>query len=105
MLLVDWCIGVLGEGIEIRFADRHWAVGIVYAFGAVIGVLVYWYIGGRALALHAGLKSRLHIHIKGSVAKQRPPKLFTIHHSSFIIRKRSFRFLIPHFFVLKGARK
>ncbi len=34
----------------------------------------------------------------GSVAKQRQPKSFTIHHSPFIIRERSFRFrfLIPH---------
>ena len=45
-----------GDGIG------HWALGMRHAFGAIIGVMVYWLlvIGDKTLALHhAGLKSRL----------------------------------------------
>ncbi len=45
-------------------------------------LLVYWYIGGRALALHAGLKSRL----QKTALQSNAPKLFTIHHSPFTIK-------------------
>ncbi|WP_292659011.1 hypothetical protein [Nitratifractor sp.] len=94
--------------------SRQSAVGSKCAFGAVIGISVYWHIGDKVKALYTGLKSYLQKfalrsnapkfkiqHPKSiikSVAMQRQPKSFTIHHSPFIIRKRSFhfRFLIPH---------
>jgi len=53
-------------------AISHWSLVIGGAFGAVISVLVYWYIG--------------------SVAQQRQPK-FSILNSQFSIKNR---FLIPH---------
>ena len=61
LLLVYWCIGVLGAGLELCIA---------------------------------GLKSRL----LSIASLSDAPKLFTIHHSPFTIRKRSFRFrfLTPH---------
>ncbi len=53
-------------------------------FGAVllvIGILVYWYMGGRALALHfAGLKSLLQKYALRSNAQK-----FSILHSPFSI--------------------
>jgi len=103
-------------------ASRKSQVARSVAFGDVIG---YWLlvIGGRAEALHcAGLKS----HLQKIALQSNAPKPFTIHHSpftlswdgnptlrnwllvpnlrflihhsSFIIRKPSFRFrfLIPH---------
>ncbi len=62
---------------RIGVASRKSQVASSVAFGDVIG---YWLL------------------VIGSVAKQRKPKPFTIHHSPFIIRKHSFRFrfLIPH---------
>ncbi len=45
-------------------------------------LLVYWYIGGRAKALHAGLKS----HLQKAALQSNAPKLFTIHHSPFTIK-------------------
>ncbi len=39
-----------------------------------IGVLVYWYIGGRTKALHTGLKSRL----QKAALQNNAPKPFTI---------------------------
>ncbi|WP_456430605.1 hypothetical protein [Nitratifractor sp.] len=47
-----------------------------------IGVLVYWYIGDRAKALHTGLKSCL----QKAALQNNAPKPFTIHHSSFTIK-------------------
>jgi len=50
---------------SVAFGDGigHWALGIGSVINAVIGILVYWYIGGRALALHfAGMNSRLQKH-------------------------------------------
>ncbi len=49
----------------------------------VIGILVYWYMGGRALALHfAGLESRLQKYtLQGNAPK------FSILHSPFSITK------------------
>jgi len=31
-----WCIGIFGKRNKIRSADRHWALGILCAFGAAI---------------------------------------------------------------------
>ena len=71
--------------------SRQSAVGSDVAFGDGIG---HWALGTGLQPCIAGLKSRLQ-----AIALQRnAPKPFTIHHSPFIIRKRSFhfRFLIPH---------
>ena len=101
---------------NVTFGDGsgQWAVGNGRVFDAVIGILVYWCIGGRALALHfTGMDSRLQtnalqcntpkfliqiFHLNKSAVKQRIPKPFTIHPSPFTIhhptsniRKRSFR--------------
>ena len=84
-----------GDGIG------HWALGIGRVFDAVIGLLVYWCIGGRALALHfAGMNSRLQKYaLRGnapkfsiqnpkstikSVARQRLPKSSIFHLPSSI---------------------
>ena len=81
-----------------------------------VGLLVigYWLlvIGGRALALHAGLKSRF----KKTALQRNAPK-FSILNSQFSINYRllvtrysllvsTIRFLIPHssFLILRGVR-
>ena len=74
-------------------ASRKSQVASGVAYGDLIG---HWAlgIGGRASALHAGLKSRLHS--IGSVAKQRKPKPFTIHHSSCTIHHSKAKLSLPH---------
>ena len=105
----------------------HWALGIGRVFDAVIGLLVYWCIGGRALALHfAGMNSRLQkyalqsnaptsiiLHPKFNikcVAQQRLPKS-SIFHLPSSIRSRdrnpmlhSSRFLVTSYSLLVSTR-
>ncbi|WP_292656712.1 hypothetical protein [Nitratifractor sp.] len=118
-------VGSRQSAVGKRVASRQSLVASSVVSGNVIGILVYGYIADRAKTLYAGLKSRLQksalrsnaptskIHhqksIIKSVAQQRKPKLFIIHHSPFIIsrdsnptlQKLSFpvphsSFLIPH---------
>ncbi len=75
---------LLGKGIGIHFSYRHWALGdFIRRLSFVVRRL------------------------NKSAVEQRIPKSFTIHHSPFIIRKRSFQFLTPHssflIFAPKGA--
>ncbi len=76
------CLGIVGS--------RQSAVGSKVAFGDFIRRLSF-----------------VDCRLNKNVVEQRIPKSFTIHHSPFTIRKRSFQFLIPHssflIFAPKGA--
>ncbi|WP_292660651.1 hypothetical protein [Nitratifractor sp.] len=84
--------------------SAYGAVARSVAFGNVIGhwSLVIWDACGAF-----GRSSLVVRRLNRSAEEQRIPKSFIIHYSPFIIRKRSFQFLIPHssflIFAPKGA--
>ncbi len=96
-VLVYWCIGVVLRRLSFvvcrlrLVGSRQSAVGSDVAFGDGIG---HRSLGAGLEPCIAGLKSRL----LSIASRSDAPKLFTIHHSPFTIRKRSFRFrfLTPH---------
>ncbi|WP_456456512.1 hypothetical protein [Nitratifractor sp.] len=59
---------------QLQVASRKSQEMLPEATLLIIGILVYWYIGGRAKALHAGLKS----HLQKAALQSNAPKLFTI---------------------------